>query len=75
MYLVEAGLSPWDALAAATTQPGVFFGRKFGVRPGDDANLVVLEASPVADIANTQRIAAVVVRGKLAYGTRQALER
>ena len=63
--LVQAGLSPWEALAAATTRPGEFLGRKWGVRPGDIANLVVLEASPISDIANTQRIALVVLHGKL----------
>lgn len=65
--LVEAGLPPWDALAAATLRPGEFLGRKYGVRPGDAANLVVLEASPIADIANTQRIGMVVMRGTVVY--------
>lgn len=65
--LVQAGLSPWEALAAATTDAGVFLERKFGVQAGDAANLVVLEASPIDDIANTQRIAIVVARGKVVY--------
>src|SRR6185503_11791304 len=66
--LVEAGLSPWDAIAASTTRAGEFLGRKFGVQPGDDANLVVLEGSPIDDIANTQRISRVVMRGRVVYG-------
>jgi imidazolonepropionase-like amidohydrolase len=65
--LVQAGLSPWEALAAATTDAGLFLERKFGVQAGDAANLVVLEASPIDDIANTQRIAIVVARGKVVY--------
>jgi imidazolonepropionase-like amidohydrolase len=66
--LVEAGVSPWDALAASTTRAGEFLGRKFGVQPGDAANLVVLDASPLDDIANTQRIAMVMMRGQIVYG-------
>lgn len=61
--LVDAGLSTWQALAAATTEAGRFLGRSYGVNKGDEANLVVLEASPVADIRNTQRIARVIHHG------------
>jgi len=67
--LVEAGVSPWDALAAATTRAGAFLGRKYGVAPGDEANLVVLDASPIDDIANTQRIRMVVLRGGVVFGS------
>ena len=68
ILLVEAGLSPWEALAAATTNAGNLLGRHYGVRPGDEANLVILDASPIDDIANTQRISAVISRGKLVFG-------
>lgn len=61
--LVAAGLSPWDALAAATTRAGDFLGRRFGVQPGDEANLVVLDASPIEEIRNTQAIVQVIQRG------------
>jgi imidazolonepropionase-like amidohydrolase len=66
-WLVEAGLTPWEALAAATTSAGAFLGRDFGVRPGDDANLVVLGASPIENIANTQRIDLLVMRGRVVH--------
>lgn len=66
--LVESGLSPWEALGASTVNAGDFLGRKFGVREGDDANLVVLDASPIDDIANTQRIVMVVRSGRIVYG-------
>ena len=65
--LVEAGLSPWEALAASTTQAGEFLGRRFGVQPGDAANFVVLDASPIDDITNTQRISMVVIRGQIVF--------
>lgn len=62
---VEAGLSPWDALEAATTAPGRFLRRPWGVEPGDEANLVVLDGSPIEDIRNTRRIRAVILRGEV----------
>ena len=65
--LVEAGLSPWEALAASTTKAGEFLGQRYGVQAGDAANLVVLDASPLDDISNTQRISMVVMRGQVAY--------
>ena len=63
--LVEAGLSPWQALAASATVPGEFWGKSFGVQPGDEANLVVLSASPIEDIRNTEKIEMVIHHGKV----------
>ena len=40
LKLVQAGLTPWQALAAATVNAGEFLGRPYGVSPGDEANLV-----------------------------------
>jgi len=65
LNLVEAGLSPWQALAASTTDAGAFLGRSFGVQPGDEANLVVLSASPIEDIRNTQQISMVIQHGRV----------
>jgi imidazolonepropionase-like amidohydrolase len=64
--LVEAGLEPKDALRAATSAPAEFLGRSkdWGtVAPGKYADLVILDANPLAEIRNTRRIRAVVVRG------------
>jgi hypothetical protein len=55
--LVEAGLSAKAALRAGT--------RGGTVRPGQAANLVVLDGDPLKDIRNTQRIHAVLTRGKV----------
>ena len=63
--LVEAGLSPWQALAASATVPGEFWGKSFGVQPGDEANLVVLSASPIEDIRNTEKIEMIIHHGKV----------
>ena len=66
--LVEAGLTPAAALRAATSGPARFLGQeaKMGtVAAGKVADLVVLDADPLADIASTRKIAAVVSRGTL----------
>lgn len=61
--LADAGLSNWDALAAATTRPGRLLGAPFGLRPGDRANLLILNASPLTDLRHTQNIHRVIYRG------------
>jgi len=66
--LVEAGLSPLQALRAATMNTATALGREdeFGsVTVGRRADLVLLDADPLADIHNSQRIAAVVLGGRL----------
>lgn len=66
--LVKAGLTPLEALRAATSSPARYFGweEKLGaVAPEMEADLVVLDADPLADIANTRKIASVVSRGTL----------
>ncbi len=60
--LVKAGLSPAEALRAATLTSATYFGRTadFGtVQAGRFADLVLLDANPLSDIANTRRIRAV----------------
>lgn len=63
--MVEAGLTPWQALASSTTHAGDFLGHRFGVTAGSEANLVVLNASPIANIRNTQHIAMVIHHGRI----------
>jgi len=65
--LVKAGLSPMEALQAATLNPARFMGKEkdFGtVETGKIADLVLLDANPLNDIANTKRIDAVVLGGR-----------
>jgi imidazolonepropionase-like amidohydrolase len=61
--LVEAGVPVWDALAATTINAGRLLGRRWGMAAGDEGTLVILAASPLDDIGNTERIATVVLRG------------
>ena len=64
--LVQAGFTPLEALQAATRNPALFLGEENvegTVEPGKAANLVLLDADPLKDIRNTQRIDAVVLNG------------
>ena len=63
--LVDAGLSTWDALAAATTQAGAFLNTPSGLDKGSLANLVVLNKPPIEDIQHTQDIHMVIYRGAI----------
>jgi Amidohydrolase family len=66
--LVASGLTPLEALQAATIHPARYFGieRETGsIETGKAADLVLLDADPLADIRNTAKIAAVVMRGRL----------
>ncbi|MED5549133.1 MAG: amidohydrolase family protein [Pseudomonadota bacterium] len=66
--LVEAGLSPMDALRAATATPAGYLGRSetLGiVQAGAEADLLLLDANPLDAIGNTQAIAAVIADGRL----------
>jgi hypothetical protein len=67
-YFVQAGLTPLEALQAATAKPAEFLGRlaeQGTIAPGKRADLVLLDANPLDDIRNTQKIDAVIVNGKL----------
>ncbi len=65
--LVRAGLTPLAALQTATINPAKFFGEEKlwgAVMTGKLANLVLLEANPLENIANTKNINAVILQGK-----------
>ncbi|MGZ5492727.1 MAG: amidohydrolase family protein [Thermoanaerobaculia bacterium] len=67
VLLVESGLTPLQALQAATLNPArvLKISDDFGsVDAGKIADLVLLDADPLVDIHNTQRIAAVILGGK-----------
>ena len=65
--LVAAGLTPYQALKTGTANVGVYFGAEATtgtVAVGKRADLILVDANPLADITNTSKIAGVVVNGR-----------
>ncbi len=63
--LNDAGMSPAQVLASATTLPAEWADTRTGhIRPGYKANLVLLSGNPLLDIEETQSIEMVVVDGR-----------
>lgn len=74
--LGKAGLSPLAVLRAATLNGAQFLGREStmgAVAAGKNADLVLLDANPLAATANLSKIAGVVNKGK--YLPRETLEK
>ena len=74
--LVAAGFTPLEALQTATLNPARFFGieDRLGTIENDKlADLVLLQANPLDNIANTQKIAAVISNGH--YFSRNDLQK
>jgi imidazolonepropionase-like amidohydrolase len=68
LFVDSLGMSPMEALASATRRPAEWLGLADSVgtiAPGKVADLVLLDADPLADIRNTRRISTVVLRGRL----------
>lgn len=66
--MVRGGMPPLAALQTATLNPARYFGIEQttgSVARGRRADLVLLDANPLSDIANVRRIRAVVVGGRL----------
>ncbi|MGI4886887.1 MAG: amidohydrolase family protein [Janthinobacterium lividum] len=64
---VAAGFTPLEALQTATLNPATFYHRRqdFGtVQAGKLADLVLLSANPLLDIANTRKITGVLADGQ-----------
>ncbi|HEY0371980.1 MAG TPA: amidohydrolase family protein [Thermoanaerobaculia bacterium] len=63
----DAGLSPFEILKSGTVNVGQYFAKQdsFGtVEAGKRADLVLVDANPLTDIANVDRISGVMVRGR-----------
>ena len=64
--MVGAGLTPMEAIAAATSGAAELIGLtdRGALTPGKSADFIVLDANPLEDIRNTRRIAGVYLRGR-----------
>jgi hypothetical protein len=65
--LVNAGLTPFQALTAGTANVAEYFGtvdRTGTIAVGKQADLILLDANPLERITNTRRISGVVLRGR-----------
>jgi imidazolonepropionase-like amidohydrolase len=68
--MVEAGLTPMQAIVAATGTNAEILGgaTQFGtLQPGRRADFMVLDANPLDDIHNTERLASVWQSGKTVH--------
>jgi imidazolonepropionase-like amidohydrolase len=66
--LVEAGLTPQQALVTATVNPAVLLNitdQLGSIERGKLADLLLLDGDPLVDITNTTRIDTVIANGKL----------
>ena len=61
----EVGMTPYDVLAAGTKVVGEFLNGNFGtIEVGQRADLLLLEANPLEDVANVSKRAGVMVNGE-----------
>jgi imidazolonepropionase-like amidohydrolase len=73
---VAAGFTPLEALQTATLNPARFLGMESllgTVERGKFADLILLDANPLDDIRNTQKIAGVIANGR--YFSRADLDK
>jgi hypothetical protein len=74
--LADAGLTPLQVLQATTLNPAEFLNRQTTmgtVDEGKNADLVLLDSNPIADVSNLDKISGLVLRGR--YFSSEALEK
>jgi imidazolonepropionase-like amidohydrolase len=64
VHMVEAGLTPWQALTAASLSSQKFFNLNWDIKKGHQANFIVLKESPIDNIENTQTLTGLVKQGQ-----------
>jgi hypothetical protein len=66
MAYVAAGMTPFEALRAATVTPAAALALEAGsIEPGKIADLVIVEGDPLEDIANAHRVRRVIANGRV----------
>lgn len=73
MAYVLAGMTPYEALKAATVNSAQALGLDAGtIEPGKLADLIVVDGDPLADVTNTHKIKRVIANGRV-YDLNQLL--
>jgi imidazolonepropionase-like amidohydrolase len=64
---VRAGLSPYEALKTSTVEPAAYLGRASAgmLKPGNVADMVLINANPFENIEAIRQVSAVVKAGRL----------
>ena len=71
--MIQAGLSPLEAIQTGTINPGEFFDGPFGeIKEGLDADFILLENNPLDNIENLENPLGVMARGQ--WIDRQAIQ-
>jgi imidazolonepropionase-like amidohydrolase len=66
-FMADAGISKYEVIRSGTVNVGEYFRAqdRFGaIAPGQRADMVMLDANPLDNVANYQKISGVVLRGK-----------
>lgn len=74
-FLVQAGLTPMEAIQSATIRPMELMGLSSSlgtIEPGKKADMILLDANPLSDISNSRRVVGVWKGGT--YFDREALD-
>jgi imidazolonepropionase-like amidohydrolase len=73
MSYVLAGMTPYEALKAATVNPAIALNTDTGtIEPGKLADIVIVDGDPLADIANAHKVKRVIANGRV-YDLNQLL--
>lgn len=65
-YLVDSGLTPYQALRTGTVNVAAYLKQKDAgfIKPGNVADLILIDGNPLNDVTNTKKISGVVLRGQ-----------
>ncbi|HMR57778.1 MAG TPA: amidohydrolase family protein, partial [Cyclobacteriaceae bacterium] len=65
-YLVDAGLTPYQALRTGTVNVAAYLNMNDGgtINAGNVADLILIDGNPLTDVTNTKKISGVMMRGQ-----------
>ena len=73
-YVNEAGFTPYEALKSATSVPADVLGLNAGrIKAGSLADIILLDADPLADVYNASKVNTVITNGRV-YTQEQLLD-